>query len=80
MAAVALRIEHAEAATHEEGAATRAVTTALTESIDGHTQALIEAASHLGARIEQAAETLDRIEAALAREPERARAGRPAGE
>ena len=81
VAAVAARIERAEAATHEEAAATRAATAMLSESIDEHTQGLIEAASHLGARIEQAVQTLDRIEATLAqrnREPVHTR--RPARE
>jgi hypothetical protein len=68
LTALASRIEGVQAATHEEGAANRAATATLSESINDHMQAVIEATSHLGARVEQALQTLERIEARLAQD------------
>ncbi len=81
IAAVNQQIEHAAAVAHEEGAATRTATTALSESVDEHMQALMECAEHVGARLERALAALERIEARLEQlDPEPLRGVRPGGE
>ncbi len=80
VAVVAARIDDAAAA-HEEGAATRTATAALSGSIDEHMEGVMEAVTHLGARVEQAMQALDRIEARLAQHDcQPLNPGRPGGE
>ena len=79
-AAVRTQIEHSAAVAHEEGAATRGATAALSQSIDEHMQALMECADHLGARLERAQAALERIEARLEQlDPETLRGVRTGG-